>query len=180
MKKGIELIILPIVAFVVYAKPSVLVKFSGTVVGKLLMVATVIATASRNPLYGVVAASLMVFLLESHYEEGFVPDVTKIVKDAIEKQNAEDAVDSLEKDDEDVDEDAEDKDSEEPIEEQDDEADEEVSDEAKNDDDAESETEPFISGLLSKIGITGGNERIDVERQLLQGKCSNDELSKMH
>ncbi|MBF95559.1 MAG: hypothetical protein CMH58_10420 [Myxococcales bacterium] len=198
MKKGIELIILPIIAFVVYTKPSVLVEFSGTVIGKLVMVAIVMAAASRNPLYGVVSASLMVFLLESNYEEGFVPDVTKIVKDAMEKQDVEDSVDSItkvdEEVDEEVDEDADVKASEEPIKEENKEADdddkdvdEDVSDEVTEDvgedaknDMSTSETEPFISGLLSKIGITGGNERIDVERQLLQGKCSNDELSKMY
>jgi hypothetical protein len=41
-------------------------------------------------------------------------------------------------------------------------------------------TEPFLSGLLSKLGITSSNERIDTERNLQQGKCSNEELSKMH
>ena len=167
MKKGIELIVIPIIAFIILTKPRSLVNFSRTMLGKVVMVLVVIGAASRNQVYGLIAATAMVLILENKYEgmlDGAEAD-TEVVENENENENDDAAV---------VDEEEVAEEEEEVAEEEEEEvAEEEV---AVGDD----STEPFLSGLLSKVGITSSNERIDTERNLQQGKCSNEELSKMH
>ena len=68
MKKGVECILVLIIAFVIYSKPNTLVKYGGSIIGKFLMLLAVIGGAFYNPLYGLLFATLMVLLLETHYE----------------------------------------------------------------------------------------------------------------
>ena len=186
--KGIEFIVLPIIAFIVYTRPRSLVKFSGSILGKILMIIAVIGAASHNKLYGIIAATAMVLILENNYEGFEVSDISNIIRGSGEKDEDDDA--SKDADAEaDADADAEaDADADADVEEVDadadaDDADADDADDADADDaeevDAEGK-ETFIGSLLSNIGITSSNERIDKERKLQQGKCSNEEFTKMY
>jgi DNA-binding transcriptional MerR regulator len=178
MKKGIELLIVPIIAFVALTRPKSLVKFSGSMLGKLTLVILVIGAAMCGPIYGLIAAGLMVIILEEKYEGYVNIDGLKEVLKNTEDENddvSEEIENELQEEKEDVEkEDVENED----VENEDVENEEE---DMKEDGDInESEDgDTFVSGLLSKIGITSSNERIDTERKLQQGKCSNQELGKM-
>ena len=167
MKKGIELIVIPIIAFIILTKPRSLVNFSRTMLGKVAMVLLVIGAASRNQVYGLIAATAMVLILENKYEGMAVSDTDAVDNEVpvVDKQEV-----ALEEE-EVAGEEAEDEAEEVAVEEAEDEAEVVVGNDG---------TETFLSGLLSKVGITSSNERIDTERNLQQGKCSNEELSKMH
>jgi hypothetical protein len=160
MMKGIEFIVLPIIAFIIYTRPRSLVKFSGSILGKIVMIIAVIGAASHNKLYGIIAATAMVLILENNYEGFEVSDISNIIRGSGEKDEDDDA--------------SKDADAE---------ADADADAEADADDaeevDAEGK-ETFIGSLLSNIGITSSNERIDKERKLQQGKCSNEEFTKMY
>ena len=78
--KGIEFIVLPIIAFIVYTRPRSLVKFSGSILGKILMIIAVIGAASHNKLYGIIAATAMVLILENNYEGFEVSDISNIIR----------------------------------------------------------------------------------------------------
>ena len=172
MKKGVELLVVPIIAFIALSNPRGLVEFSGSMLGKLTLVLLVISAAKRSPLYGLIAAAFLVIILEQKYE-GYVnidqlKDVLKNTED--EKDASEEASDepaNAEAEEVEAEEVEEEEVEEEEVEEKDDEI-----NEAEDGD-------TFVSGLLSKIGITSSNERIDTERKLQQGKCSNQELGKM-
>ena len=174
--KGIEFIVLPIIAFIVYTRPRSLVKFSGSILGKILMIIAVIGAASHNKLYGIIAATAMVLILENNYEGFEVSDISNIIRGSGEKDEDDDA--SKDADAEaDADADAEaDADADADVEEVD--ADDADADDAEEVDAEGKET--FIGSLLSNIGITSSNERIDKERKLQQGKCSNEEFTKMY
>ena len=190
--KGIEFIVLPIIAFIVYTRPRSLVKFSGSILGKILMIIAVIGAASHNKLYGIIAATAMVLILENNYEGFEVSDISNIIRGSGEKDEDDDAskdadaeadadADAEADAEADADADAEaDADADADVEEVDADAD---ADDADADDaeevDAEGK-ETFIGSLLSNIGITSSNERIDKERKLQQGKCSNEEFTKMY
>ena len=169
MIKGIELLLLPIIAFVVYTKPRVLVEFSGSVLGKVMMVLIVIGAASHKQLYGIIAATAMILILENNYEGFDVANISKLLSDSQSKgaNGAEEVV-------------AEEVDAEEVVAEEVDA--EEVGAEEVGAEEVEAGTKKdgFIGAMLSKIGITSSNERIDTERNLQQGKCSNEEFTKMY
>ena len=78
MKKGIELIVIPIIAFIILTKPRSLVNFSRTMLGKVAMVLLVIGAASRNQVYGLIAATAMVLILENKYEGMAVSDTDAV------------------------------------------------------------------------------------------------------
>ena len=196
MMKGIEFIVLPIIAFIVYTRPRSLVKFSGSILGKILMIIAVIGAASHNKLYGIIAATAMVLILENNYEGFEVSDISNIIRGSGEKDEDDDASKDADAEadadadaEADADADAEaDADADADVEEVDadadaDDADADDADDADADDaeevDAEGK-ETFIGSLLSNIGITSSNERIDKERKLQQGKCSNEEFTKMY
>jgi hypothetical protein len=195
MMKGIEFIVLPIIAFIIYTRPRSLVKFSGSILGKIVMIIAVIGAASHNKLYGIIAATAMVLILENNYEGFEVSDISNIIRgsgakgeddDASKDADAEADADADAEADADADAEADaDADADADVEEVDADADvEEVdADDADADDaeevDAEGK-ETFIGSLLSNIGITSSNERIDKERKLQQGKCSNEEFTKMY
>ena len=174
MIKGIELLLLPIIAFVVYTKPRVLVEFSGSVLGKVMMVLIVIGAASHKQLYGIIAATAMILILENNYEGFDVANISKLLSDSQSKgaNGAEEVV-------------AEEVDAEEVVAEEVDAEEvgaEEVGAEEVGAEEVEAGTKKdgFIGAMLSKIGITSSNERIDTERNLQQGKCSNEEFTKMY
>lgn len=162
--KGIELVLVPILAFIALTKPNGLVSFSGSVLGKLVLVLVVIGAASRNLVLGLIAAAIMVVILENKYEGyGNIEELKEMLMNSVEKEDSDNdennGVEAEEETEEETQEEAEEK---------------EVQNEK-----GEDKEEPFLSGVLSKIGITSSNERIDTERKLQQGKCSNQELGKM-
>ena len=171
MKKGIELIGIPIIAFIILTKPRSLVNFSRTMLGKVAMVLLVIGAASRNQVYGLIAATAMVLILENKYEGMAVSDTDAVDNEVPVVDKQEVALEEEEVAGEEAEDEAEDEAEEVAVEEAEDEAEVVVGNDG---------TETFLSGLLSKVGITSSNERIDTERNLQQGKCSNEELSKMH
>jgi hypothetical protein len=203
MMKGIEFILLPIIAFIVYTRPRSLVKFSGSILGKILMIIVVIGAASHNQLYGIIAATAMVVILENNYEGFEVADISNILGGSDAKNDTDDEDDDASKDAEktktdadEADADAEEGDAEEGDAEEGD-AEEGDAEEGDADGDADADAEEgdadadadaedadgkeaFIGSLLSKIGITSSNERIDKERKLQQGKCSNEEFTKLY
>ena len=169
MIKGIELLLLPIIAFVVYTKPRVLVEFSGSVLGKVMMVLIVIGAASHKQLYGIIAATAMILILENNYEGFDVANISKLLSDSQSKgANGAEEVD------------VEEVGAEEVVAEE--VGAEEVGAEEVGAEEVEAGTKKdgFIGAMLSKIGITSSNERIDTERNLQQGKCSNEEFTKMY
>ena len=200
--KGIEFILLPIIAFIVYTRPRSLVKFSGSILGKILMIIVVIGAASHNQLYGIIAATAMVLILENNYEGFEIADISNILGGSDAKNDTDDEDDDASKDaektktdpdeadadaeeadaDGDADGDAEDADAEEADAEDADaeEGDAEEGDAEEGDAEDADGKEAFIGSLLSKIGITSSNERIDKERKLQQGKCSNEEFTKLY
>ena len=193
--KGIEFILLPIIAFIVYTRPRSLVKFSGSILGKILMIIVVIGAASHNQLYGIIAATAMILILENNYEGFEVADISNILggsddedddasKDAEKtKTDADEADADADADEADADGDAEEADAEEGDSDGDadaEEGDAEEGDAEEGDAEDADGKEAFIGSLLSKIGITSSNERIDKERKLQQGKCSNEEFTKLY
>ena len=184
MIKGIELLLLPIIAFVVYTKPRVLVEFSGSVLGKVMMVLIVIGAASHKQLYGIIAATAMILILENNYEGFDVANISKLLSDSQSKgANGAEEVDVEEVGAEEVD--VEEVGAEEVVAEEVDAEEvgaEEVGAEEVGAEEVEAGTKKdgFIGAMLSKIGITSSNERIDTERNLQQGKCSNEEFTKMY
>ena len=165
--KGIELVLVPILAFIALTKPNGLVSFSGSVLGKLVLVLVVIGAASRNLVLGLIAAAIMVVILENKYEGyGNIEHLKEMLMNNDEKEDSDnDENNGVEAEEEE----AEDEKAEEEEEEK----------EEAQDEKGEDGEEPFLSGVLSMIGITSSNERIDTERKLQQGKCSNQELGKM-
>ena len=78
MKMNTEIITLVIVLVLLYTRPSALVRFSNTLLGKVLFVGAVIIASLVNPLAGLFFATLMIVLMEQSYE-GFKEGNTPIV-----------------------------------------------------------------------------------------------------
>ena len=68
MKMNTEIITLVIVLVLLYTRPSALVRFSNTLLGKVLFVGAVIIASLVNPLAGLFFATLMIVLMEQSYE----------------------------------------------------------------------------------------------------------------
>lgn len=68
MKMKTEIITLVIVLVLLYTRPSALVRFSNTLLGKVLFVGAVIIASLLNPLAGLFFATLMIILMEQSYE----------------------------------------------------------------------------------------------------------------
>ena len=80
MKMKTEIITLVIVLVLLYTRPSALVRFSNTLLGKVLFVGAVIIASLVSPLAGLFFATLMIILMEQSYE-GFkegLDDITPI------------------------------------------------------------------------------------------------------
>ena len=63
-----ELIVLSIVIILLFIRPNALVKFSKSIIGKVVFVSTIILSSNMNPLIGLFFATLMILLLETSYE----------------------------------------------------------------------------------------------------------------
>ena len=68
MKDKTELIVLVVVLVLIYTRPSALVRFSSSLVGKVIFLAAVIISSLISPLSGLLIATLMVMLMEQNYE----------------------------------------------------------------------------------------------------------------
>lgn len=75
MKDQTEIIVLVVVLVLIYTRPSALVRFSSTFIGKLILLAAVVLSSLVSPLLGLLIATLMVLYTEQNYE-GFVEGMT--------------------------------------------------------------------------------------------------------
>ena len=73
-----ELIVLSIVIILLFIRPNALVKFSKSIIGKVVFVSTIILSSSMNPLIGLFFATLMILLLETSYE-GFKEGIDTVI-----------------------------------------------------------------------------------------------------
>ena len=79
MKDKTEIINLVVVLVLIYTRPSSLVRFSSTFLGKLILLVSVVVASLVSPLSGLLIATLMVLYTEQNYEgfrEGFTDEVT--------------------------------------------------------------------------------------------------------
>ena len=84
MKDQTEIIVLVVVLVLIYTRPSALVRFSSTFIGKLILLAAVVLSSLVSPLSGLLIATLMVLYTEQNYEgfkEGFTDEVTGLTVD---------------------------------------------------------------------------------------------------
>ena len=68
MKDKTEIIVLVVVLVLIYTRPAALVRFSSTLVGKVILLAAVIISSLISPLSGLLIATLMVMFMEQNYE----------------------------------------------------------------------------------------------------------------
>ena len=68
MKGQTEIIVLVVVLVLIYTRPSALVRFSSTFIGKLILLAAVVLSSLVSPLLGLLIATLMVLYTEQNYE----------------------------------------------------------------------------------------------------------------
>jgi len=81
MKDQTEIIVLVVVLVLIYTRPSALVRFSSTFIGKLILLVAVVIASLVSPLSGLLIATLMVLYTEQNYEgfkEGFTVPVTDL------------------------------------------------------------------------------------------------------
>lgn len=79
MKEQTEIIVLVVVLVLIYTRPSALVRFSSTFIGKLILLAAIVIASLVSPLSGLLIATLMVLYTEQNYEgfsEGFTDGIT--------------------------------------------------------------------------------------------------------
>ena len=82
MKDKTEIIVLVVVLVLIYTRPSSLVRFSSTFLGKLILLVTVVVASLISPLSGLLIATLMVLYTEQNYEgfkEGFLDGSTSLI-----------------------------------------------------------------------------------------------------
>ena len=184
MKKQIkfqkELLILPIVLLFIYFRPSFLVNFTSTFLGRLLMLILIILATLKNKWYGISIAILIIIITELGVIEGMNHEDNTETTDPTESSDPSDPTDSIETTDP-----IETTDSIEttdPIEttDQDDINVKDVSeslgftnelnnvlDEFTNTDNKEDFT------VMKNFGVTGGNERLYIDEKL-RARSSND------
>ena len=75
MKDKTEIIVLVVVLVLIYTRPSSLVRFSSTFLGKLILLVAVVVASLVSPLSGLLIATLKVVYTEQNYE-GFKEGVT--------------------------------------------------------------------------------------------------------
>ena len=68
MNQMTDMIVLVVVTFLLYTRPMVLVNFSNTGLGKLILLLIVVATALHSTVSGLLVATLLVLFLEYNYE----------------------------------------------------------------------------------------------------------------
>ena len=170
MKFKMELLILPIVLLFIYFRPTFLVNFSSTILGKLLMLGLIVLATLKNKWYGVSAAILSIIITEMGMIEGMDDmggdDMGGDDMDMTDKGILA-SMDEMNLDEQGGDEGGEqggDMGMENDM----------VSDDAieeTSDEDMSGEKESF--SLINNFGITGGNERLYMDEKL-RAKSSND------
>ena len=192
MKFKMELLILPIVLLFIYFRPTFLVNFSSTFLGKLLMLGLIILATLKNKWYGVSAAVLSIIITEMGMIEGMdhmggddmggddmggddmgdddMDDMDmdeKAIMSSMDEMNGDEGGGA--------DADADDMDaSDEMMDYEDTSTNDMVSDDAIEEtggEDMPGDEEPF--SLINNFGITGGNERLYMDEKL-RAKSSND------
>ena len=185
MKFKMELLILPIVLLFIYFRPTFLVNFSSTFLGKLLMLGLIVLATLKNKWYGVSAAVLSIIITEMGMIEGMddmggdgmggddmggddMDDMDmdeKAIMASMDEMNGDEGGGA----------DAGDMDpSDEMMGSEDTPANDMVSDDAVEEtsgEDMPGDEEPFT--LINNFGITGGNERLYMDEKL-RAKSSND------
>ena len=190
MKFKMELLILPIVLLFIYFRPTFLVNFSSTFLGKLLMLGLIVLATLKNKWYGVSAAVLSIIITEMGMIEGMdhmggddmggddmggddmggddIDDMDmdeKAIMASMDEMNGDEGGGA----------DADDMDpSDEMMDSEDTPANDMVSDDAVEEtsgEDMPGDEEPFT--LINNFGITGGNERLYMDEKL-RAKSSND------
>ena len=68
MKEKTEIIILVVVLVLIYTRPSALVRFSSSLVGKLILLVAIVLSSLISPLSGLLIATMMVLFMEQNYE----------------------------------------------------------------------------------------------------------------
>lgn len=190
MKFKMELLILPIVLLFIYFRPTFLVNFSSTFLGKLLMLGLIVLATLKNKWYGVSAAVLSIIITEMGMIEGMddmggddmggddmggddmggddMDDMDmdeKAIMASMDEMNGDegggaDADDMVASD--------------EMMDSEDTSTNDMVSDDAVEEtggEDMSGDQEPF--SLINNFGITGGNERLYMDEKL-RAKSSND------
>lgn len=186
MKFKMELLILPIVLLFIYFRPSFLVNFSSTFLGKLLMLGLIVLATLKNKWYGVSAAVLSIIITEMGMIEGMNPMEGEgeggddmggddMGGDDTDEKAFIASLDENEVGGADADADADDIDtSDEMMDSEDTTANDMVSDDAVEEtsgEDISGKKQPFT--LMNNFGITGGNERLYMDEKL-RAKSSND------
>lgn len=185
MKFKMELLILPIVLLFIYFRPTFLVNFSSTFLGKLLMLGLIVLATLKNKWYGVSAAVLSIIITEMGMIEGMddmggddmggddmggddMDDMDmdeKAIMASMDEMNGDEGGGA----------DADDMDaSDEMMDSEDTSTNDMVSDDAVEETsggDMPGDEEPFT--LINNFGITGGNERLYMDEKL-RAKSSND------
>lgn len=185
MKFKMELLILPIVLLFIYFRPTFLVNFSSTFLGKLLMLGLIVLATLKNKWYGVSAAVLSIIITEMGMIEGMddmggddmggddmggddMDDMDmdeKAIMASMDEMNGDEGGGA----------DADDMDaSDEMMDSEDTSTNDMVSDDAVEETsggDMLGDEEPFT--LINNFGITGGNERLYMDEKL-RAKSSND------
>jgi len=190
MKFKMELLILPIVLLFIYFRPTFLVNFSSTFLGKLLMLGLIVLATLKNKWYGVSAAVLSIIITEMGMIEGMddmggddmggddmggddmggddMDDMDmdeKAIMASMDEMNGDEGGGA----------DADDMDaSDEMMDSEDTSTNDMVSDDAVDEtggEDMSGDQEPF--SLINNFGITGGNERLYMDEKL-RAKSSND------
>ena len=68
MKEKTEFIVLAVVLVLIYTRPSALVRFSSSLVGKLILLVAIVLSSIISPLSGLLIATMMVLFMEQNYE----------------------------------------------------------------------------------------------------------------
>ena len=69
------IIALLVISFLLYTRPNVLVKFSKTIIGRIILIAVMIMATLRSTIHGILVA-LVIIIFAEHIYEGFTDDTT--------------------------------------------------------------------------------------------------------
>ena len=88
MKQHIDMIVMLVVAFLLFTKPTVLVNFANSIIGKIVLVGAMLFALRHSTLSGIFIALLFVLLMEEVIEglSTNVPTTTQDTINAAEKE----------------------------------------------------------------------------------------------
>ena len=88
MKQHIDMIVMLVVAFLLFTKPTVLVNFANSIIGKIVLVGAILFALRHSTLSGIFIALLFVLLMEEVIEglSTNVPTTTQDTINAAEKE----------------------------------------------------------------------------------------------